>query len=206
VTRRLNTFNVIAPFYDLLGTLVFWGSLHRSQLTFIGELRGSKAILILGGGTGRILPLVLDNAPQATIVFIDASAEMIARAKQRVSPTTHIRFVHGTEEYIPDDVYFDAVITNFYFDLFPEPELLQVLSVIKSRLSRKALWLVTDFVAVKPWHNFMLQLMYLMFRRIGSVENSRLPDWATALKVSGFEVKSVRYFCAGFIRSSVSTN
>lgn len=203
MSHALNTFDRIAPFYDWLGSMVFAGSLHRSQLSFLHELRGSRSILILGGGTGRILLPLLDAAPEAAIVFIDASAQMIKQAKGRVPAASRVSFVHGTEEDIPQQ-RFDAVITNFYFDLFPDAVLPDVLARIKARLTDHALWLSTDFIAGKRWHQFALHAMYLFFRRIGSVQNAKLPDWVAALDQAGYMVKSARYFFAGFILSTVS--
>ena len=51
-------------------------------------------LLDLGCGTGASTAALLDAAPQAEIVAVDASAEMLAQARRKVWPE-RVRFVHG---------------------------------------------------------------------------------------------------------------
>ena len=76
-----------APFYDwenarTLGRrdVPFWKRLALQQLA--SEPRRTRRVLELGCGTGRVtFPLVRAGVP---IVGVDRSAEMLARAEQRV--------------------------------------------------------------------------------------------------------------------------
>ena len=51
-------------------------------------------LLDLGCGTGASTAALLDAAPEAEIIAVDASAEMLAQARPRSGRST-VRFVHG---------------------------------------------------------------------------------------------------------------
>lgn len=60
--------------------------------------RGAGAVLLDAGcGTGLSTAALLETYPEARIVAVDASAEMLARARQKSWPAT-VRFVHARAE------------------------------------------------------------------------------------------------------------
>ncbi len=83
-------------------------------------------LLILGGGSGWILESINALSFDGEVWYIEASSEMIRLASKR-QLDFKVHFIHGTEENIPQEVVFDAVITNFYLDLFPDERLPLVL-------------------------------------------------------------------------------
>ncbi len=80
---------------------------RASQKRLLGALAPRSLVLDLGVGTGRELPLLLDQGH--TVVGLDLSTEMLALAARRARP---IRLVHA-DLWAPlpfDDASFDAVI------------------------------------------------------------------------------------------------
>lgn len=70
------------------------GTYHRvsgPQATWSAEvldrlaLRGDETILDAGCGSGRVTRLLLDRLPEGRVIAVDASSEMVARARQELA-------------------------------------------------------------------------------------------------------------------------
>jgi tRNA (cmo5U34)-methyltransferase len=203
---RLNTFNRIAAFYDIAAFLVFGTAIRKAQLHFLSAVPSTGNILILGGGTGWIAEAVLRNSA-SKIVYVEASDKMISIARKKLKAFLHrVQFVHGTEADIGNEHTFEAVITNFYLDLFSDASLPFVVEIIRARIKETGVWLVTDFVARNWWHKRLLRLMYSFFRITSAVTVSKLPAWEAAITAAGCQGVAEKFFYAGFIRSAIYRN
>ncbi|MGC1243091.1 MAG: class I SAM-dependent methyltransferase [Chryseosolibacter sp.] len=201
----LNGFNWLARHYDALTKLVFGQAIYDSQVEFLAEVPPGSVILIIGGGTGGILSVLGKMNPSASILYVEASSEMLRLAERNVSPEyrTRIEFVHGTESSIPEGMVFDVIITNFFLDLFTDSEVQRICQDLSTKLRPQGRWLASDFVrGGKWWHGFMLWTMYRFFRFTCSIKASRLPSWEGHLK-TGMAEKVSRSFCHGFIKSGL---
>lgn len=178
---------------------------RKSQCHFLKYLESSKEVLILGGGTGWIAKEILSRFPQLSITYIEASAQMIVQAKQKISNySNRISFIHGTEKSIPTYVQFDTVIANFYFDLFTDVDLSRALNFIRKSMTKDSLWLISDFKDDgKWWQKILLKSMFAFFRITCGIRLTKLVDWRTPLLNSGFEPLDSKAFYKGFILSSV---
>lgn len=199
---RSNDFDKLAFVYDRLAQLVFGKSVTESQQFFLSKVQDRSHVLILGGGSGQVVEKLFEVRPAVEICYIEASSKMLSLAKSRLSNDNRIQFVHGTENDIPNHS-FDAVITNFYLDLFPEASLKIVLGKIKMNLTPNASWVVTDFVDHRWWHRIMLAIMYLFFKITSRIEADRLPNWHTAIQKIGGRKSDSKFFCHDFIETAV---
>ena len=200
----LDGFNAIARQYDFLKQLVFGKAIYQSQISFLTSIPNGCKILVIGGGSGEILPVLAESCPEAEIWFIDASSEMLRIAGRRLSDTSpaKVRFIHGTEQDLPDNILFNVVITNFFLDLFSDAKVRGLCTLISSKLSADGMWLVSDFVdGKKIWQRFLLWTMYRFFALACHVEARRLPAWSDHIQWAGMEEISSRLFFGGFIRS-----
>jgi tRNA (cmo5U34)-methyltransferase len=201
---RLNTFNRIAPVYDLLTRIVFGSAMKKAQVHFFDQVSHRAKVLIIGGGTGWIARELLNIKPLTLITYIDASDKMISKAKTLLSAFNTVRFIHGTEHDIPEGQVYDVVITNFYFDLFSDHVLSENISLIGRHLSAEGKWLVADFIDHnKRWQKAMLSVMYGFFQITASLAAVSLPDWRRCMLKKGFREMGSEEFYGGFIRSSV---
>lgn len=194
-------FDFLAPVYDSLARLVFGKAMVESQTCFLDRIPAGSEILILGGGTGWLLEKISDQNKSCKILYVDISAEMITRSKQRET-NDEIYFVQGTEQAIPKEKKFDVIITNFYFDLFSDKTLMQIVARIDRHTKPTSVWLVTEFIDVIWWHRLMLKVMYLFFRMICRIESSRLPQWKTILQANGWNEGGGQLQFKGFINTS----
>lgn len=195
------SFDTIAPYYDTLARIIFGKSLAEAQVFFVDRLKPDSSILIVGGGTGWIIREVHARTENCSVWFVEKSQEMLRRARH-FEGHGRTRFIHGTEADLPA-MQFDAVITNFYLDLYPPKTMVHNLYSIGRVLKPQGLWLVTDFVTCKPWHGVMLWVMYRFFRLVCGIEAGVLPDWEQALSDMGYEPVASRSFFGSFIKAVV---
>jgi len=90
---------------------------HRTEgeaalLEFIPA--GTKRILDLGTGDGRLLALVRREHPETEAVAVDFSPAMLEQARKRFASDAKVRVVeHNMDEPLPNLGMFDAVISSF---------------------------------------------------------------------------------------------
>lgn len=201
----LNGFNTIARVYDFLARLVFGHELHTSQLVYLKKILPHANVLILGGGTGRILLPIFRASPTCSVYYVEASEVMIQLAKRRGDQTKNftVHFIHGTQNDIPNDVQFDVVITNFFLDMFSTETATGVVDRLKSCLTEKGIWIATDFVKTTNWkHKMLLQVMYLFFHAFAGIEAKQLPKWEEQLKMNGLQEMESTLFVGGFVKTA----
>lgn len=202
--RIASGFDFLAPVYDGLARRVIGKAMIASQLHFIPRFAQCNRLLILGGGSGWLLNHVCAANPDLEIDYIDVSFRMLRMAERRVNKNQRITFIQGTEDSIQDRHY-DAVLTNFYLDMFDENGLKEVLQKIKKSVAGHVLWLATDFVNERIADSIRLWLMYRFFRIITCIKARHLPDWQEQMQHAGFELSDQKKFNNGFIVSNVYT-
>ncbi len=197
-------YDVLAPFYDALGFIVFGKSLYRAQAQFLGDIPPGSRVLVLGGGTGRWLREGTIRRSDCEITYVDSSHAMLKRAHANGQGLS-VRFVHGTQDFLKGGEDFDVLIAFCFFDLFDTRTLPTVVDSIWRSMKPGASWLIVDFVNRKWWHAAMLSTMYLFFRITTGLKNGKLPAWQDALKAKGICEKKSRTFYGGFIESGLSS-
>ncbi|HMG89278.1 MAG TPA: methyltransferase domain-containing protein [Chryseolinea sp.] len=207
MTKMPGGFDWIAPYYDSLARLVFGDSIRRCQIEYLDEIPPGSKVLILCGGTGWLLAEIMKANPTCTVWYVESSIKMLEIAKARFSDLSNaeILFIHGTEKNLQqyNDTYFDAVITNFYFDVFTSSSLDEAMTYIQKCVYPGSKLLVSDFVDRSWWQRFLLFLMYRFFRWTCAIEARNLPDWQRQLERAGFTQRSTTSFYGGFIKTSV---
>ena len=194
------SYDRFAPFYRTVETLVFGRSLQEARCA---GLRGAapENVLIIGDGNGRFLEQAVSAWPDAKFISIDASAGMVRQAKQRVT-SADIRFIQA-------DVFdglaelkgqtFDAIVTHFFLDCFPEETLEKLIPVLSEKLTDTGAWYVSDFIDRAPHHRAMLWTMYRFFHTFTETPAHRLPNYRKLLTARGFTPESLGSWRTGFI-------
>jgi len=199
---RHANFDRIAWMYDALARLVFGRAIDQSQQALTDFVPASGHLLVLGGGTGRLLPMLWRTSPNIHITYIDASGEMIRRAKARQSQGQHIEFIHGTEADIPEGKA-NAVITPFYLDMFEGERLDKVVRKIDSHLAEDGQWLVAEFKdAGRWWQRLLLRIMYGFFRWSTGISAARLADYEQVLAGCGWLKIEAFVYYGGFVEAA----
>ncbi len=196
-----NDFDAVAGYYDLLARLVFGRAIDRSQEVYIHSIPAGAKIVILGGGTGRILEYLYRSRPDIHVTFVDASARMLARAKRRPR-LPGIEFVHGTENSLPEGRY-DVAMAPFFLDMFPDERMSKVIAEVSRHLGGDSQWIISDFVDTNRWwQRAMLRVMFVFFRKTTGILTDQLPDWNKVMLNSGWRKKESCRLYAGFIEAA----
>lgn len=202
-------FDWLAPHYEWVERLTYGGRLHRCRTALLGELTDARRVLILGEGDGRFLADFLKANSAATVDVIDASAGMVALARQRLDRgagapdrvTWHVADARGVE--LPPARY-DLVVTNFFLDCFPESELAPLVGRLARCLTPGGRWLVGDF-ALPPGGvsrlcaRLTLAGMYAFFALGTGIPAVRLADPTPLLLAEGLCIEHEARLLGGFL-------
>jgi tRNA (cmo5U34)-methyltransferase len=200
----LNGFDRIAFTYDFLAKLIYGNHIVDSQEHFLDKIRDHSKILMLGGGSGWLLAALLKKKPNCEVWYIEASGKMIALSKNKVDEKHNIHFIHGTEQNIPSSLKYDAVITNFYLDLFADEQLGEVIGKIRASMKVESFWIATDFNDDnKWWQKVLLKTMYFFFRITCGLESQELPEWNKGIKMADVREVESKSFYRGFIKTAL---
>ena len=197
----LTGFDRVAWCYDALAALVFGPALRNTQRAALAGLpTGAPHLLVLGGGTGWVLTEVLRRRPAATVLYLEASPRMLARARARLSPArlAQVEFRHGTQEALQPNEAFDGIITFFVLDCVELAGLPAALDRLNAARRPAAPWLLADFrPARQGWRHLLLAAMYWFFGLATGLRARALPDLVAALQVRGLQPGMRQHFFAG---------
>jgi ubiquinone/menaquinone biosynthesis C-methylase UbiE len=168
-------------------------------------------LLDLGCGTGASTAALLDAAPDAEIVAVDASAEMLAQARRKTWPA-RVRFVHGNAEDLAKSKVFgpfdgilaayllrnlvdrDAALRTFHGLLRPGAPLAVHEYSVRDSVRSRAIWTAVCWSIIIP----------LGRMRTGSGELYRYL-WRSVLGFDGVRALTARMAAAGFDDVRVQT-
>ena len=201
-------FDRVAWCYDALAGLVFGPAQRRAQRAALTDLpAGTPRVLILGGGTGWVLLEVLRRRPLATVLYLEASPNMLARARARLArdcpgATGQVEFRHGTQAALGPTDRFGALVTFFVLDCLARPEVPVALARLRAAQRPGATWLLADFrPARRGWRRGLLAAMYAFFRLTTGLRATELPDLRPALEALGLRATDHGTFFGGAIEA-----
>lgn len=198
-------FDFIAPYYDKIVKLVFGNRLRRAQIQLFPLLPKKQRILLIGGGTGWILPELIRICQPSEIVYLEKSAQMLSLSKKQISDDCPIIWVCGGEAKLLEFGQFDLVFTPFLLDLFPEPELeLHIVQPLVSILKPSGHWLLVDFFQTNHYYfTFLTKVMYTFFRYVSGVTNSQLADYPKLLSRNKLLLKHSQEWMKGYVKAQL---
>ncbi len=196
----MNDFDLIAPLYDFLARLVFGNVLLNSQTAFLKEIQNGDRVLVLGGGTGRLLEHI--SADNVVIDYVEPSTKMIERAKKRKC-SCEVEFHHQRFEVYQSIGQYDVILCPFFLDLFSDPHLNEVLLKVQGLLKPKGKLIVSDFSseAKGPYSKLLFKVMHSFFRWAAQIESRELLDHDHFVQAQGFEVMKEASFLNGMVYS-----
>lgn len=179
-----NDFDRVAPIYDLLAKIVFGDKLAKVQKEYLDHLSINSKVLIVGGGTGKILEW-LPIEKRLAVTFVEMSDKMITKAKSRNSQALNTNFHLG--DIMEFEGKFDYIIANFFFDCFEERTLIKVLKKLNNQLYTQGKLIVADFsINYKNRDKIINRLMHWFFKVVSNLESKELKDIRRIIIASGF--------------------
>ncbi len=197
----VNQFDIVAPVYNLIGRLVFRDLLIESQTFFLDQINRDDQILIIGGGTGKLLDIL---SKCEKIDYLEKSKKMIEIAGKRNSANNTV-FIHEDFLKFESTLNYRVVICPFVLDCFDEHNLRLVLTKTKDLLVENGVLIVTDFD-----HNetnaTLSRMMHLFFRIFAQLESQNLKPIHDSILEAGFTVLNEKLFHQNMIFSRVYRN
>ncbi|MCY7409914.1 MAG: class I SAM-dependent methyltransferase [Chitinophagales bacterium] len=201
-----NSFNLIAPFYDSLSSLVYGKNLINAKKAFLNKISSGSQILLMGGGTGNILNELFHSVPDITIDFVEPSSAMIEIAEKNLTAQfrSQVNFVCGDHHSIPKEKKFDVVTSFFVIDCFKQNEAIEFGIAITSRLKENGVWLFSDFFYTNnKLQHLLIWVMYRFFKVIAKISSNKLPDYELLFQQLHFSVEEEKTFMKGMIQTKV---
>jgi ubiquinone/menaquinone biosynthesis C-methylase UbiE len=210
--RPARGFDRLAPWYRAAEILAFGRDLEEARFEHLGRLAGAPRILLLGEGDGRCAERVAALHPGASILCVDSSPGMVARATRRLAGTAaagRVRFACAdARTFDPGPERFEAVATLFFLDCFRPDEVAGLAERLDGVLTAEATWLFADFVLPPAgWRRWRARawvaLLYAFFRWETGLAVRRLPPSEEILAARGWRRCACRDRQAGLLRSAV---
>lgn len=199
-------FDFIAPFYDRLAHLVFGEKLLIAQKLCLDAVPKKSRILIIGGGSGLILPQIIFQCQPKEVIYLEDSAEMLWQAYEaNKAYGSQIRFVLGDECYLQDLQPVDIVLTFFFLDVFKEDQLKIIIKKTADVLRPNGLWLVADFNAQSSsyFDKALVKVMHLFFKVFSKLPSNRLRNFEPYLEDEQLERITRKYHAGQLLISEV---
>jgi len=207
INRVEKGFSLLAPFYDLLADIVFGKAIIESQSSFFSTISPNSRVLILAGGTGRILRRLDKCGIPITVDFVDTSDGMLKRAMNRNFKNLNATF--GKKVPTHEKIY-DVVIIAFFFDMLSREEVMGELEKLKILTKDDGKILFTDFQVAKEypsriWQRLLLFLMYGFFKVVVGIKTQRLLKFQDLFRLQNFRMCETRPYFGKFITSTLYT-
>lgn len=196
----VNKFDAVAPFYDQLARFVFGGDILNSQVCFLDEIKPTDSVLIIGGGTGRLLK----QLPSCeSLTYLDKSTKMLSYAV-RDFDQGHFRFIVDDFFDVNLEGVFDVIICPFFLDCFNEENLVGAINRVSSLLAVDGKLIISDFDYQR--RSFLMPVMHWFFRIFSSLESRKLMDIDGFLVRNGFSIEKEKFFRQKMIFSRLYRN
>lgn len=198
-------YDTVASFYDRAARLIFGSTQHKAQLYLLNAVKPCSHLLVIGGGSGRILEDIARRYPRGlSITYVDASAKMMAHAARRYTGENHVTFITANIEQAVLAGPYDAVLTPFLFDNVTTTTARSTCDKVYGHMVPGSVWLYCDFEYTGAvWQRVLLKAMYAFFRLCCGIEASSLPDMARCFTAERFRMREERYFYRWFIVARV---
>ncbi|PCJ67177.1 MAG: hypothetical protein COA58_02335 [Bacteroidetes bacterium] len=182
-------------------------SLLEIQFELISKIPKQGSLLILGGGDGKILPLIFKTSPQLQLIYVEASSVMIKLAIKNSPREQNILFVHSDNFDYPTE-HIDYVYAGFIFDVFNEQKISYIINKIESSHTNNLTWYVVDFDLSQNTNllgirRIQIKLSILFFKITTEHSIKTLPKVFQIFRQNGYNTLKYNTLKRGFLRSEV---
>ena len=201
-------FDRIAPHYPWMERIFAGGLMQRCRTTFLARAKNCRRALILGEGPGKFLAELLRSNPRIKVVCIEHSRGMIKQARRRLARNhldpSCVEFKQmDALDWNPPVEKFDLVVTHFFLDCFPAPQLTRLVGLLAASATPDAVWLLADFrLPERGWRRWrahtLLTMLYTFFKITTSLPARRLTPPDPFLAAAGFDLLERRLVDFGF--------
>ncbi|MEM6264421.1 MAG: class I SAM-dependent methyltransferase, partial [Bacteroidota bacterium] len=188
-----------------LATWIYGRKLAEAQCFFLSEIPAGSHVLVVGGGTGWVISEMKKQVTDLSITFVEASHQMLNKAKAHSNEQVEFVFQDGTWQPKPDQ--YDVVFTAFFLDVFPQPFAESQISMLDSSLKPGGLWIYTDFqLAIggyRKWSAWLIRIMYTFFRTFNALSACKLPEIDHSFNQNDLRIMKSKDFLQGLLTTRI---
>ena len=199
--------------YDFIAGFFSFNQINKSQLGFLLHLSDQSSCLILGGGTGYFLQKLLEMNKTIHVTYIDASANMIAAAQQRIQKKIpdaldRVAFFCKEVENFEWQKY-DVIVSNYFLDLFGEDHVQVLVKKFNKYLNPQGFVYITDFHIPETnsfvkWGTILgLKILYRVHKSITKMEVRKLPKIEKIMMMQNFSILYSENYLKGILKCNL---
>lgn len=175
-----------AKWYDGLASLVFGTRLEDAKITHLNNVRSGDHVLIVGGGSGRLLAYLDELGIACHVDFVEVSHRMMQSARKKSLSKITVDYYQKDILLHTSNKKYDVVITNFFFDQYNEAACHNYLRHFMAFLREGGLLLYADFIPPEGRSDKILKdLMYSFFRLTIGLGKVQLIDHRIIFRKAG---------------------
>lgn len=185
--------------------MVLGKSYHSSPYMFLDSIQRGHKVLVLGGGTGRNLPEILDQTGiSGKVYYFESSMSMMTRARKRLSSAqrAQVEFILAKDFQRIPPMQADVVITQYFLDVLEDNDIKMLFQQIRSRTKMSCQWLFVDFFPERKKIRWT-QLMISVFRVMTGLRRKDLPDYDLYFHHFGWVKQKETILKGGWIKARV---
>ena len=192
-----NNFNFVAQFYDGLSHVYSGGQIRACKESQVAHLRAGDRVLYAGVGGGEDATLAALHGAHVTV--IDLAPSMLARAQRRFESAgvaDRVNVICGDILQHDHADGYDAVVANFFLNVFSEPVMKQILGHLAGQVKPGGALLIADFaprtgsLAQWAYWNFALY----SFKLLANNALHEIYDYSRYLAPLGLRLDETRDF------------
>ncbi len=207
-------FDKLARAYRWMEYLSFGPALSRCRTEFLPDLAHCRNALVIGDGDGRFSARLLETNREIRVDAIDASPAMLAalvRRAGRNAVRVRTEVADARAWQAANSEPYDLVVTHFFLDCLTTDEVRALGAKIGAAATPNAKWLVSEFavprslfgrIVARP----LVSALYSAFGLLTGLRVRALPDYASALAETGFQLASRRARLWGLLVSDLWTS
>ena len=197
-------YNHLAWIYDWLAKIVFGRKQELATQAYLRIISDKAKILVVGGGTGKIIDYLGNLDKQLEVDFVEQSASMIAYAKKREALHLKLNFYHQSILDFKTEDY-DIILTNFFFDQFSQGQAQFILRHLKPKLRSNGRLIFSDFINTNHiWNRLVTQLMFYFFQLTTNIRTNRFPPYDLIFSRLGFYAVSSQKISRNILATTYS--
>lgn len=199
-----SNYNHIAWIYDWLAKIVFGRKQELAMQVFLSTIPDQAKVLVVGGGTGKIIDYLRELNKQLEIDFVEQSANMICYAKKRKASHLLINFYHHSILDLKTTDY-DVILTNFFFDQFSHGHAQLILQHLKPKLRPNGTLIFSDFISTNHiWDILVTRLMFYFFQLTANISTNSFPPYNSIFSELGFRAVSSKNVSRNILATTYS--
>lgn len=187
------SYGPFVPVYALLANLYSGGAIPACHRWAVDQLNPGDNVLFAGAGPGTdVVRAALAGLQVTAVEICPAMLDCARRRARNAGVEASVRFVEGDVLEMQAAAAFDAVIAQFFLNVFSKSSLPGTLAALAGHLSARGRLLVGDFAplpgSARVWQQLWHDVPMHVLARTGANAVHPVHDLPRHLRAAGFDI------------------